>query len=102
MLAPGRYPRMVQPLSEPPQGQPPPYQPPRLRPRLGQTPAAASTAAPAAGTLGELHASGHRYRGVKDEVRQNLIARLRAGQDPFPAILPFDPPLPPHLHPPPI
>jgi magnesium chelatase subunit I len=30
-------------------------------------------------TLGELRASGHRDRTVKEEVRDNLVARLRAG-----------------------
>ena len=40
-------------------------------------------------TLGELRASGHVYRGVKEEVRQNLLAMMRAGQDPFPGIVGF-------------
>ena len=30
-------------------------------------------------TLGELKAAGYRARSVKDEMRANLIARLRAG-----------------------
>src|SRR5204863_2236156 len=41
-------------------------------------------------TLGALRASGHQLRGVKDEIRQNLIAALRAGRDPWPGIVGFD------------
>jgi magnesium chelatase subunit I len=98
---------MVQPLSEPPQGQshdqPPPGQPTAGRPAAGQSSAGqpltgmAAALAPAATTLGELRASGHRLRSVKDEVRQNLIARLRAAEDPFPGILGFDNTVRPHL-----
>ncbi|HET9897754.1 MAG TPA: sigma 54-interacting transcriptional regulator [Streptosporangiaceae bacterium] len=47
--------------------------------------------------MGALRASGHRFTSVKDEVRQNLIARLRAGDDPFPGILGFDQTVRPHL-----
>jgi magnesium chelatase subunit I len=57
----------------------------------------AAAAEPAITTLGELRAAGHEYRNVKDEVRQNLLARLRAGQDPFPGILGFDDTVRPHL-----
>src|SRR5713101_5998042 len=56
-----------------------------------------TAAAPAVKTLGELRASGHLFRSVKDEVRQNLLARLRAGEDPFPGILGFDDTVRPHL-----
>jgi magnesium chelatase subunit I len=52
---------------------------------------------PAAATLGELRASGHEYRGVKDEIRQNLLALMRAGQDPFPGIVGFGQTVLPHL-----
>ncbi|MGE0480336.1 MAG: sigma 54-interacting transcriptional regulator [Phycisphaerae bacterium] len=31
-------------------------------------------------TLGELRAAGHRFRTVKQELRENLIARLRSGE----------------------
>jgi magnesium chelatase subunit I len=41
-------------------------------------------------TLGELRASGHQLRGVKDEIRDNLIAALRAGADPWPGIVGFE------------
>src|SRR5258707_1831012 len=56
-----------------------------------------TAAAPAVKTLGELRASGHLFRSVKDEVRQNLLARLRAGADTFPGILGFDDTVRPHL-----
>ncbi|WDZ87054.1 sigma 54-interacting transcriptional regulator [Micromonospora cathayae] len=42
------------------------------------------------GTLGELRATGHRYRTVKQELRDNLLARMRAGQDRFPGIVGYD------------
>jgi magnesium chelatase subunit I len=41
-------------------------------------------------TLGELKAAGHRYRTVKEELRVNLLARMRAGQERFPGIVGFD------------
>src|SRR5579859_5325458 len=52
---------------------------------------------PAATTLAELRASGHEYRGVRAEIRQNLLAMLRAGQDPFPGIVGFGQTVLPHL-----
>ena len=53
--------------------------------------------APSITTLAELHASGHEYRGVKEEIRQNLLAMLRSGQDPFPGIVGFGQTVLPHL-----
>src|SRR5579875_2876196 len=44
---------------------------------------------PAAATLGELRADGHAYKSIKEEIRQNLLARMRAGQDRFPGIIGF-------------
>src|SRR5690348_13627560 len=41
-------------------------------------------------TLGELRASGYRMESVKDEMRRNLIARIRAGTSIFPGILGYD------------
>ena len=41
-------------------------------------------------TVGELRASGHRYRTVKQELRENLLARLRAGGPRFPGIVGYD------------
>ena len=46
--------------------------------------------APSPTTLGELRASGHVHRGVKAEVRDNLLARLASGATAFPGILGFD------------
>ncbi|HLJ99710.1 MAG TPA: magnesium chelatase [Streptosporangiaceae bacterium] len=48
-------------------------------------------------TLGELRDSGHQYRTVKEEIRQNLIAALRDGTDPFPGIVGFGQTVLPHL-----
>ncbi|SDY68214.1 magnesium chelatase subunit I [Micromonospora pattaloongensis] len=38
-------------------------------------------------TVGELRATGHRYRTVKQELRENLLARMREGADRFPGIV---------------
>ena len=38
-------------------------------------------------TLGALLASGYQRRTVKEELRHNLVAALRAGEDPFPGIV---------------
>ena len=43
-----------------------------------------------AATLGELRASGHVHRSVKSEIRENLLARLRSGEDAFPGMVGFD------------
>ena len=50
---------------------------------------ASRNAPPTTATLGELRAGGHVYRSVKDEIRRNLLAMMRAGQDPFPGIVGF-------------
>jgi magnesium chelatase subunit I len=41
-------------------------------------------------TLGELKASDYSIRSVKDEMRANLMAKLRAGEEVFPGILGYD------------
>ncbi|MDM7921982.1 MAG: hypothetical protein QUS14_06750, partial [Pyrinomonadaceae bacterium] len=41
-------------------------------------------------TLGELKASGYASRSVKDEMRSNLIAKLRSGERLFPGILGYE------------
>ena len=41
-------------------------------------------------TLGELLASGHRQRSVKDELRENLLAAMRDGGPRFDGIVGFD------------
>jgi magnesium chelatase subunit I len=44
---------------------------------------------PAGTTLGSLRESGHGHRSVKAELRDNLLARLRSGEDLFPGIVGF-------------
>jgi magnesium chelatase subunit I len=41
-------------------------------------------------TIGELRASGYRIEPVKDEMRRNLIAKIRAGDSLFPDILGYE------------
>jgi magnesium chelatase subunit I len=41
-------------------------------------------------TVGELHRSGYRVLSVKEEMRQNLIRRLREGGPLFPGIIGYD------------
>ena len=41
-------------------------------------------------TLGELKASGYETKSVKDEMRANLIAKLRSGAKLFPGVLGYD------------
>src|SRR5437867_736571 len=41
-------------------------------------------------TLGELHKSGYRSRPVKQEIRDNLVRKLRAGEALFPGIIGYD------------
>ncbi|MEV0823464.1 sigma 54-interacting transcriptional regulator [Nonomuraea rubra] len=47
--------------------------------------------------LRELRESGHVHRTVKAEIRENLLARLRAGEPRFPGIVGFDDTVLPHL-----
>lgn len=37
-------------------------------------------------TLGELKDSGYQPRSIKEEIRQNLIAKLKKEMPPFPAL----------------
>ncbi|MEV4761976.1 sigma 54-interacting transcriptional regulator [Micromonospora chokoriensis] len=41
-------------------------------------------------TLGALRAAGHQYRTVKQELRDNLLARMRSGDSRFPGIVGYD------------
>jgi len=41
-------------------------------------------------TLAELNASGWRSRSVREEIRENLVARLRDGEELFPGIVGYD------------
>jgi magnesium chelatase subunit I len=42
--------------------------------------------APTIHTLGELRASGHELRSLRQEIRENLLGRLTAGDDPWPGL----------------
>jgi magnesium chelatase subunit I len=66
----------------------------RRQPASDQPPASPP---PEIATLGELRASGHQFRTVKQELRQNLLDRMRAGQDAFPGIIGFGQTVLPHL-----
>jgi len=48
-------------------------------------------------TVGELKAAGIRTRPVKDEVRENLIRKIRAGETVFPGILGYEDSVVPQL-----
>src|SRR5437763_10501273 len=45
---------------------------------------------PVSTTLGDLRASGHEQKSVKAEIRDNLLARMRADGERFPGIVGFD------------
>jgi magnesium chelatase subunit I len=46
--------------------------------------------APTISSLGELRASGHIQKHLRQEIRDNLLARLAAGEDPWPGLHGFD------------
>ncbi|WP_345764867.1 ATP-binding protein [Diaminobutyricibacter sp. McL0608] len=48
------------------------------------------TQAPTITTLGELRASGHVQKPLRVEIRDNLLAKLRAGDDPWPGLHGFE------------
>ncbi len=48
-------------------------------------------------TLGELKAHGYRHRSVKDEVRHNLIEKLRRGEAIFPGVVGYEDTVVPQL-----
>src|SRR5437868_8593473 len=48
-------------------------------------------------TLGELRRSGYRSRPVKQEIRDNLVCKLRAGAALFPGIIGYDETVVPQL-----
>ncbi len=41
-------------------------------------------------TLGELKKSGYETKSVKDEVRNNLVAKMKIGDNPFPGIIGYE------------
>jgi magnesium chelatase subunit I len=57
-------------------------------PETRTTPSGGGAGRPA--TLGDLKASGHRDRLLKDELRENLLARLERGEELFPAIVGYE------------
>ena len=68
-----------------------------MTPKSQPKSATAQSASPAATTLGELRASDHEFATVKAEIRRNLLARMRAGEDAFPGIIGFGQTVLPHL-----
>src|SRR4029450_10611121 len=61
-----------------------------VRPAPAPTYGRVVTSPPETTTLGELRASGHVHRGVKAEIRENLLALLAAGEPTLPGIVGFD------------
>ena len=49
-----------------------------------------TTIAPDITTLGQLRASGHELKPLRTELRDNLLAKLRAGEDPWPGLHGFE------------
>ena len=49
-------------------------------------------------TLGALKASGYQSESVKDELRRNLLAKLKSGEEPFPGILGYEDTVFPQLY----
>ncbi len=54
------------------------------------TEARATTATTTATTLGELRAGGHFQKTLREELRDNLLAKLAAGEDPWPGLHGFE------------
>jgi magnesium chelatase subunit I len=48
-------------------------------------------------TLGELRASGYQVRPVREEMRDNLIRKIRSGEPLFPGVIGFEDTVLPHL-----
>jgi magnesium chelatase subunit I len=46
--------------------------------------------APQISTVGELRAAGHVHKSLRQEIRDNLLAALREGRDPWPGLHGFD------------
>jgi len=49
-----------------------------------------SVTAPQISTLGELRAAGHVHKHLREEIRDNLLAALREGRDPWPGLHGFE------------
>ena len=41
-------------------------------------------------TLGELKKSGYTPKSIKDEIRENLLVKIKAKENPFPGILGYE------------
>ncbi|MFL6061577.1 MAG: sigma 54-interacting transcriptional regulator [Marmoricola sp.] len=54
------------------------------------TPSPTPSTPPATATVGELRASGHVQKSLRVELRENLLAALRAGRDPWPGLHGFE------------
>jgi len=50
------------------------------------TPSGTSSPAPDIATVGQLRASGHEAKPLRTEIRDNLLAKLRTGEDPWPGL----------------
>ena len=48
-------------------------------------------------TVGELKASGYQVLPVREEMRKNLIRKIRAGEDIFPGIYGYEETVTPHI-----
>jgi magnesium chelatase subunit I len=48
-------------------------------------------------TVGELRESGHVQKSLREEIRSNLLAKLRSGEDPWPGLHGFDDTVVPQL-----
>ncbi|MGZ4488798.1 MAG: sigma 54-interacting transcriptional regulator, partial [Nocardioides sp.] len=48
------------------------------------------TTAPSTSTVGQLRASGHQHKTLRQEIRDNLLAALREGRDPWPGLHGFE------------
>ncbi|WP_340539690.1 ATP-binding protein [Nocardioides sp. GXZ039] len=57
---------------------------------MTSAPQTAPSAAPAPTTVGELRASGHVAKPLRTEIRDNLLAKLAAGEDPWPGLHGFE------------
>ncbi len=68
-----------------------------VQPHNQTHPAAGPSPHPEIATLGALRASGHEHVSVKEEIRRNLLAKMRAGEDRFPGIVGFGQTVLPHL-----
>ena len=54
------------------------------------SPLAPQSTPPAISTVGELRASGHQLRSIREEMRDNLLGALREGRDPWPGLHGFE------------